>query len=70
MDLLKYIGNIAITVLVNDTEKLRKAGVGFSGVIVKKLTHKSPLLLLYKIVHEIFIPLRRNLIQAPFSLTS
>lgn len=33
---------------------LRKAEFGFLGVIVEKLTDKSPLLPLYKTVHEIF----------------
>ncbi len=34
---------------------LRKAEFGFFGVIVEKLTDKSPLLPLYRTVHEIFI---------------
>jgi hypothetical protein len=34
---------------------LRKAEFGFLGVIVEKLTDKSPLLPLYRTVHEIFI---------------
>ena len=33
---------------------LRKAEFGFLGVIVEKLTDKSPLLSLYRTVHEIF----------------
>ena len=33
---------------------LRKAEFGFFGVIVEKLTDKSPLLPLYRTVHEIF----------------
>jgi len=33
---------------------LRKAEFGFLGVIVEKLTDKSPLLPLYRTVHEIF----------------
>ena len=33
---------------------LRKAEFGFFGVIVEKLTDKSPLLSLYRTVHEIF----------------
>ena len=33
---------------------LHKAEFGFLGVIVEKLTNKSPLLPLYKTVHEIF----------------
>lgn len=33
---------------------LRKAELGFLGVIVEKLTDKSPLLPLYRTVHEIF----------------
>lgn len=34
---------------------LRKAEFGFFGVVVKKLTKKLPLMLLYKTVHEVFI---------------
>lgn len=33
---------------------LRKAEFGFLGVIVEKLTDKSPLLSLYRTVHEVF----------------
>ena len=33
---------------------LRKAELGFLGVIVEKLADKSPLLPLYRTVHEIF----------------
>ena len=34
---------------------IKKAEFGFFGVVVKKLTKKLPLMLLYKTVHEIFI---------------
>ncbi|KAJ0110928.1 hypothetical protein Patl1_01235 [Pistacia atlantica] len=49
-----------ITIVISNPEvnrtlaTLRKAEFGFLGVIVEKLTDKSPLLPLYRTVHEIF----------------
>jgi len=50
----EYIRVISNPKVKRTLATLRKAEFGFLGVIVEKLTDKSPLLPLYRTVHEIF----------------